>query len=208
MRICFFGDSFTLGIGDETALGWVYRVLADVRAHDFETTIYNLGIRGDTSALIKDRWAIEWDARRKPGETEALVFSFGVNDACLDERTGTSRMLPDESITAAKAVLGQASAQAPVIMVGPVPIANDAVNADVARLDRDFSALCADLGVSYVSVFERLLDDDVWMTAVAAIDGAHPSSAGYQQLAQVISASNIWKSWLVGVLDSDAAPAR
>ena len=44
IRICFVGDSFVNGIGDETALGWVGRVCALAHTHGFPLTSYNLGI--------------------------------------------------------------------------------------------------------------------------------------------------------------------
>ena len=63
IRIGFVGDSITHGTGDETLLGWPYRVgQAEVmRGHD--VTVYNLGIRADTSELVAERWQAECRAR-------------------------------------------------------------------------------------------------------------------------------------------------
>ena len=58
MRILAFGDSFVAGVGDPAHQGWLGRALAGRP----EVTVYNLGVRGDTSADILRRWAAE-DAR-------------------------------------------------------------------------------------------------------------------------------------------------
>ena len=54
LRICFVGDSFVNGTGDETKLGWTGRVCAalEVNNPDLEITFYNLGIRRDTTEDI------------------------------------------------------------------------------------------------------------------------------------------------------------
>jgi acyl-CoA thioesterase-1 len=57
MRICFFGDSFVNGTGDDDALGWVGRAVASARHAGRDVTAYNLGVRGDTSADVAARCA-------------------------------------------------------------------------------------------------------------------------------------------------------
>src|SRR5437773_118332 len=59
MRICFFGDSFVNGTGDDEGLGWVGRVVARARQDGRDVTGYNLGIRANTSADVAARWAGE-----------------------------------------------------------------------------------------------------------------------------------------------------
>jgi lysophospholipase L1-like esterase len=59
MRICFFGDSFVNGTGDDDGLGWVGRVVARARQGGRDVTAYNLGIRRDTSADVAARWVGE-----------------------------------------------------------------------------------------------------------------------------------------------------
>lgn len=55
VQLCFVGDSFVAGIGDETALGWTGRLTARQAATGNPVTAYNLGIRGNTSADIAAR---------------------------------------------------------------------------------------------------------------------------------------------------------
>ncbi|HUO23736.1 MAG TPA: hypothetical protein VMU59_14580, partial [Caulobacteraceae bacterium] len=59
LRVCFLGDSFTQGTGDDAALGWVGRVVAAERGRGHDLTGYNLGVRGQTGADIAERAAAE-----------------------------------------------------------------------------------------------------------------------------------------------------
>ena len=59
MRICFIGDSFVNGTGDDACLGWAGRLCRDARAAGREVTYYNLGVRRNTSADIARRWRAE-----------------------------------------------------------------------------------------------------------------------------------------------------
>ena len=65
--IYFFGDSITLGWRDESLGGWPVRLLRGLHAEGHAATGYNLGIRGDTSTKIADRWEDEVRRRRRDG---------------------------------------------------------------------------------------------------------------------------------------------
>ncbi|MGH3671934.1 MAG: hypothetical protein ACRDSH_15090 [Pseudonocardiaceae bacterium] len=58
-RLCFVGDSSTLGVGDPTGAGWVGPVAAAAREQVHQVTFYNLGVRRDTSIDISHRWLAE-----------------------------------------------------------------------------------------------------------------------------------------------------
>ena len=87
--IGFVGDSITHGTGDETLLGWTYRVGQAEAAQGHDVTVYNLGIRADTSALVEHRWDIEVNARLKPEMNCATVWAIGINDSA-HEKTATT----------------------------------------------------------------------------------------------------------------------
>ena len=74
MRICFIGDSFVQGTGDDACLGWVGRVCAALRQQGRDLTSYNLGIRRDTSADIRQRWQREAQLRLPAEHDGRLVF--------------------------------------------------------------------------------------------------------------------------------------
>ena len=185
MRICFFGDSFVNGTGDPDFLGWVGRVCARSSVPDL--TAYNLGIRRDTTSDIAARWRDE-ATRRLPDEVDGrLVFSFGVNDA-VQGKTDT--------LANARAILAEASAWKPTLMIGPAPIEDAGVNVRVAALSQSLGRLCAELGAPFLPVFDPLAASPLWMAEVASQDGAHPGANGYELLAGLVSGWSAWRDWV------------
>ncbi|MGA7119410.1 MAG: GDSL-type esterase/lipase family protein [Polyangiaceae bacterium] len=91
VRICFFGDSFVNGTGDDDGLGWVGRVVARARQGGRDVTAYNLGIRRDTSADVAARWMREARPRLPHEHDGRLVFSFGANDCTANREDGSPR---------------------------------------------------------------------------------------------------------------------
>ena len=100
IRIGFVGDSITHGTGDETLLGWTYRVGQAEAAKGHDVTVYNLGIRADTSALVEARWDIEVNSRLKADMNCATVWAIGINDSAHEKTASTDglRVPLDESL--------------------------------------------------------------------------------------------------------------
>ena len=194
LRIGFFGDSFVSGQGDPDVLGWVGRVGAAAIARGHDLTIYNGGIRGDTSADVRVRWHDE-ARRRLPAEfRRGLVFAFGVNDC--NTVNGRPRLEPAAALDHARQILAQAQAFAPTLMIGPPPVDDPVVNARVTALSADLAALCGRLAVPFLDVFAPLQAATGWMDEVIAGDGAHPGRRGYEALAALVEAWPPWRAWL------------
>ena len=199
LRVCFVGDSFVAGVGDETHAGWVGRLVSASRSQWHRLTAYNLGVRGDTSALIARRVAAECAARLTPGGfTPGVVLSFGVNDVIV--RGGAPRVAEEERLPNLCSILDALEdAGTPVLVVGPPAIADEELNEQISLLDRQLRAECRRRGVPYVSVMARLREDALWRAEVAADDGAHPRRAGYTVLASLIRPT--WEAWLAGLTE-------
>ncbi|WP_085441208.1 GDSL-type esterase/lipase family protein [Magnetofaba australis] len=190
-----FGDSFVAAVGDPQGLGWVGRLAAQSRNAQRDLTLYNLGVRGDTSVDIRQRWRAEYAARTALRPQAALLLSFGVNDCCPAADGAGVRVAPQDSLAAAEEILSQAHALAPTLMIGPPPIAEPDIAARTADLDRLYAALAARLNVPYLSCFVTLGQDATWRQQVAAWDGAHPGASGYTAWTEHIAASEQWRAW-------------
>ena len=190
VRICFVGDSFVNGTGDPNFLGWTGRLCAAALCDELELTHYNLGIRRDTSADIARRWQQETVARFPEYSDNRIVFSFGVNDTTLID--GQQRVALADSVANARVMLTNAQRTYPVLMIGLLPIDDDAQNARSQRLDAAYAALCAEIGVPFLSVFDAMAANDLWRREVRANDGAHPLAGGYTVLAELVSQ---WDAW-------------
>lgn len=192
MRICFFGDSLTNGFGDEEFRGWPGRICRPMMARGHEITCYNCGVRGNTSLDIRTRWESECDARVADPEDLRLVFSFGVNDTKVEG--GRRRLALSESLEHAQAILAAALRRAPVLFVGPPPVADPFHTDRVREFSLALGEGCRSLAVPYLDLFPVLEGRRQW-TAGLANDGYHPPAAGYQMIADAVASWDAWLAW-------------
>ncbi len=122
-----------------------------------------------------------------------LVFSFGVNDTT--QQGATTRVSVAESCENARAIMAEARASHPVLMVGPPPVADTEQNLRIANLSQALARICDELLVPYLEICAALQDCEVWMAEVAANDGSHPGAAGYAELARLVRAWPAWQAW-------------
>jgi lysophospholipase L1-like esterase len=195
VRICFFGDSFVNGTGDDDGLGWVGRLVSRARRAGRDVTAYNLGIRRDTSADIAARWEEEARRRLPAGCDARLAFSFGAND-CSEDETGRARLSLETTLAHAEKMLSDAAALAPVLMVGPLLPGAPRVEARIDRLCGELRGLCAELRIPYIETRGLIARCAVFRQEADAGDGAHPNRGGYEALADFIGASAQWEAWL------------
>jgi lysophospholipase L1-like esterase len=190
IRICFIGDSFVNGTGDQACLGWTGRVCVAALQKGYQVTYYNLGIRRDTSAEIAVRWQAECARRLPPHIDGRVVFSFGVNDTTMEH--GRQRVALATTRDTLRRMLHEAGGYYPTLLIGPPPVIEAAHNARIAQLCRVMASVAQDAGVPYLPVFERLVSSQTWMQEVTQYDGSHPRQAGYTELAALVHA---WPAW-------------
>ncbi len=192
--VLFFGDSLVAGVGDPAGGGWVTRVVSACFAQGLPVTAYNLGVRGQTSVQVASRWGAEATSRMLSGADLRLVVSFGANDTTVEgdairvsvahSRQALAKMLEEAS------TLGFAP-----LFVGPAPVDDPEQNRRLADLSASFAEICEEHDTPLIEVLEPLSGSSVWMSEVSAGDGAHPSAAGYQVLAQLLIENGL-PAWL------------
>ena len=123
LRICFIGDSLVLGTGDDDFLGWTGRVAQRERTAGHDISLYNLGIRGDTTTMIEARWRAEAEARLPAENNRALVFSFGCNDMAMQD--SQLRNTPEDAVASARRMIAEAKEWLPTLWIGPMPVNDD-----------------------------------------------------------------------------------
>ena len=195
MRICFIGDSYVTGTGDETCQGWAGRLCAMERQAGRDVTLYNLGVRGQAGDDIARRWWAETQARIGNRHDGGIVLSFGVND-CTARPDGQPRLGLDHSLAATRAILAAATPHWPVLMVGPPPTGNIATDTRTQALCAAQAAACARMGVPFLPVADALLARPDWCAEIARGDGAHPAGGGYAGLARLVHGRAAWRAWM------------
>lgn len=197
MRICFFGDSYTNGTGDDGALGWVGRLAARTRSQGVDLTLYNLGVRRDTSQDIKVRWRQEAEVRLPIGIDGRLVFAFGNNDTAFDDAEQRLRLTIDQTLNNTNEILAAASSWLPTLMIGPIPATgSDPHDARIRELSGRFAELCQRHSVPFMPLSPLPPTvQTVWRKEAEAGDGVHPNAEGYASLARHIEQWNAWQDW-------------
>lgn len=207
-RVCFVGDSYVNGTGDPECLGWRGRVCRAAWQAGHMVTHYDLGVRGDTTALIAARWRAECEARLPADSDRRLVFSFGLNDTAEVAGAGL-RVPPERSAANARAILAEASAWLPTLWLGPPP-ANEPMSPmtptpgltvsfaqpRIDALNAAYAAIAAELGVPYLDLSTPLRREPRYVASQSAGDGLHPSADGYRMLAELVLGWPAWRAWM------------
>lgn len=186
VRVCVFGDSLVVGVGDPKALGWVGRVAARTPpSTGVALTVYPLGVRGESTADVVVRVPVESASRFARGDESALVLAVGLGDALRAVEPARS---------AATLEFGLESTTVRRLVVGPPPVGDQDLRERIARIDDTYAGVCERLGVAYVSSYTPLVDHPPWIEEPLA-DGVHPGQAGYGMLAYVVLHGG-WYEWL------------
>lgn len=205
---CFVGDSITLGTGDGDCLGWPARIAAAERGRGHDLTVYNLGVRAQTTAQIRARWRAECADRLPDHLPGRLIFNFGTNDTRVVD--GQIALPVAESAANARAMIEEALAwEKPVLWVGQVPVDEtnqplDSImgitfwfaNERVRQTNEAFKEIAAELGVPFLDLFSVLNGDPTWEEPHKKGDSVHPTTTGYAIMAERIGAWQAWRAWL------------
>jgi len=198
IKLCCFGDSFVQGIGDDHYQGWVGRFGKTLRSKDIDLTLFNLGIRRNTSADILHRWEAEAKLRLPEISSEPytgiLLFSFGINDCVIENNT--RRVSLENTIKNTEMILIRASKWKQTVMIGPTPTCDPILDERVLELSHIQEEICAKLDVPFFAPYKALNALKQWHEEANAGDGTHPNNKGYQHLSDLISSWSIWRDIL------------
>jgi acyl-CoA thioesterase-1 len=189
VRLVVVGDSFAAGVGDPKALGWVGRVVARSQSPDLVLTAYNLGIRGDSSADVLDRWREETGRRFAAGSEHRLVINVGHGDVRQGLSTARSRL------NLANILDDAAAFSVPTLVVGSAPTLDPAFDERLKVVADAQADVCSRRHVPFVDCFEPLRGHEQWASDLATGDGVHPGQAGYGLIAWLVLHQG-WPDWL------------
>lgn len=194
MIVFIFGDSITQGYWDAEG-GWADRVKTTVFAQDIANNfgtyhgVHNLGIDGNTTQLVLERFDNEVNTRSWPASDYGVLFAIGVNDTVTkDGHDGevTSSTYAENL----KRLYGKASILtnniafinlAPVdeSLTNPLPASStgkcytndriDAFNIEIARA-------CEVFGCEIINIADKFSKIN---GSELLADGLHPNTAGH-----------------------------
>ncbi|WP_240341543.1 GDSL-type esterase/lipase family protein [Dietzia sp. Alg238-R159] len=181
--VCAIGDSMVAGLGDTTGRGWTGRLVESAGRRGLLLHVTNLGVRGDTSRMIVDRWD-EVDRRLTAWSGTVVVCEFGANDVM--ELDGTQRVDEAGTLSALREMVDRTPIGR-LLVVGPPPMAWPDFNERSAARSEAIGRLCKELDIPFVPTFDALIRNSVWTTSVADSDGAHPDFAGWEEFTSVVA---------------------
>lgn len=200
MRILIFGDSIAWGAWD-TEGGWVARLRKSFDeqtiASEFEDyhSVYNLGISGNTTRDILNRFDGEVKARFEDGQ-KCIIFAIGVNDSQFDVETKQPLISPEEFRENLLKLIGEAEKITPrILLLGLLPVEDEKLNPMpwepthgyateyVRRYEQIIREVAEGQGVQFIPLLEEFLQKDF---KSLLIDGIHPNDEGHALVVEIV----------------------
>lgn len=200
MRILVFGDSITYGAWD-TDGGWVQRLrkFLDEKTlieEDFYCLVYNLGVSGDTTEDLLERFEFETKQRMREKEGTTIIFSIGGNDATFINNKNQCQISQEKSKENIQKLIKLAEKYASkILFVGllpadelktiPIPWAPDKSykNKHIIQYDKIIKSVCQENEILFVDIFDKFMNSDYKNLLE---DGQHPNSAGHQKIFEIV----------------------
>lgn len=188
INILVFGDSITYGAWDKEKGGWVNHLrlaLENDNSNNYYT-IFNLGISGDVTEGIKNRFDNECKIRFNKNDNTIIIFSIGINDSqnIKDEDRvllGTFRNNVISLINSAKKytnnILFIGLTKVDESKVTPLPWDKDKcyLNNKIIIFDKELKNICLENNVDYLYIYDLLELEELF-------DGLHPNNVGHQKI--------------------------
>jgi len=188
-RIVILGDETTTSIGDVKALGWVGRVIARTPVEDPIIDIYNVPSPGETSAGLLDRWSLEVQRRFRPETQNRIVLALGNADASEGISVSRSRLNVATVIDEAR------RNDFSVLVVGPSPSFNKALNYEIEHLATGYEDVCNRRNIPFVDFFHPLVDHEGFNVELEVSARNMPGQTGYGLMAWLVL-NRGWYPWL------------
>lgn len=193
LRICVVGDDLVSGLGDPKALGWTGRVAARTPHPAGGLAVFPLGIPGEGTPGLLERWRAETTRRYTSSTDNRLVVGLGSTD--LDRGTTLAR----SRLNLANILDDAAADSIRTFVVGPPPTQDAARNERVGELTAAFADVCDRRDVPFVDCYGPLSGHEEWFADLAAAAGppelARPGQAGYGLMAWLVLHGG-WHAWL------------
>jgi lysophospholipase L1-like esterase len=188
-RVVILGDETTTAIGDVKALGWVGRVIARTPVEDPIIDIYNVPSPGETSAGLLERWSLEVQRRFRPETQNRIVLALGNADASEGISVSRSRLNVATVIDEAR------RNDFSVLVVGPSPSFNKALNYEIEHLATGYEDVCKRRSIPFVDFFHPLVDHEGFNVELEVSARNMPGQTGYGLMAWLVL-NRGWYPWL------------
>ena len=188
INILIFGDSITYGAWDKEKGGWVNRLRLALENDNSNNSynVFNLGISGDVTEGIKNRFDNECKIRFAKEDNTIIIFSIGINDTqnikdkyrvSLETFKNNIIALINSAKKYTDNILFIGLTKVDESKVTPLPWNKDKcyLNNKIIDFDKELKSICLENNVDYLYIYD-LLEVDV------LFDGLHPNNVGHQKI--------------------------
>jgi len=193
--ILIFGDSITWGANDWEKGGWAERLKVFI-GQNYGTHVYNLGVSGEKTPNLLERFQTETKARVDEGEEAMFIFAIGINDSYFVHTKGDF-MIPlgdfAKNIKKLIDLAGKFSQKIIFLGLTPVdetktdPIPWDTIksykNQYIEEYNEAIRTICTENKISFIDIF-----DDWLKTNYKSLldDGLHPNPEGHLKIYEIV----------------------
>ncbi|HEX2911659.1 MAG TPA: GDSL-type esterase/lipase family protein [Chloroflexia bacterium] len=191
IRLVGLGDSLIRGAGDAGELGWLGRLTEALKPDFPELEMLNRGVGGDTTRHI-----LAWIEQDCLGlEPDLVILGVGVNDSrrrvSLQNQCEIPLDLFEQNLN--EIILRLKRAGAGIIVSGMIPVDDRGATYkedkqhfrnDQFRYEAIIEKVAALNKVTYLDHFNRCLAFGDARISSLLLDGVHPNSQGYAEMAQ------------------------
>jgi acyl-CoA thioesterase I len=187
--ILCFGDSITFGRGEQPCLGWVGRLKQYFESKDFYNCVYNLGIPGETSTQLLQRFDTECKPRanHRRHSKYVLIIAIGMNDCRL--LSGKPAITPETFTKNIHKLINKAkSYKEDLVLLSlttidekrtqPFDDKSSFLQSRVDLYNQIIARACHKYQVSFLTLPK--------LTPKLIVDGVHPNSQGYDLIYKAI----------------------
>ena len=187
-QILIFGASITYGAWDVENGGWVQRLRSYIEIkNNKQDFIYNLGVPGDSTSNLLQRFENEAVARIESGEETIFIFCIGINDSAIIKNKQQATEPNDFKNNLVKLVTLAKKYSDKIIFIGltqgeeskiaPVPWNNDFYyhNFRIEEYNKIIGNVCLENDLPFVDMIDLLNVGDLE-------DGLHPNAVGHEKI--------------------------
>ncbi len=202
-KILIFGDSIAYGAWDNEG-GWADRLKTYFNRKviksrcELDYMVYNLGISGDNSRFLKERFKFETKNRLYDGEERIFIFAIGINDTIFIKGKNNLVVSPDKfRANINKLIQLSLEFSARPVFVGLTPVDEEKTNPipwsktgkcykneHIKKYDNTIKSVCAENKIDFVEIYREFASGDY---KKLLFDGLHPNSRGHEKIYEIIS---------------------
>lgn len=158
--------------------------------------IYNLGISGDTTTGLLERFEFETKQRLKEGEEIIIIFQIGLNDSQFVISQNGLRTSSEKFRENVEKLINQAQKfTSKIVFVGltpvdeskttPIPWNPDKIykNENIKRKNEIIKSVCRKNNIYFIEIFEKWIKSDYKKLIE---DGLHPNSEGHKKIFETV----------------------